>query len=63
MNMFKDFLKKNWQYALVLVYILFPIDVIPDSIPLVGNVDDSILLLLSFVKQYTDFKKQKNTGV
>jgi len=61
--MLGKFLKKNWQYILVIGYILFPIDVVPDAIPLVGNVDDSILLLLSFVKQYMDFKKEERTGV
>lgn len=48
----KDFIKRHWLDILVLLYILSPIDVIPDSIPFLGTTDDAFLVLLDIVRTY-----------
>lgn len=40
-----------------LVYLLSPVDAIPDPIPLVGLTDDVGVLTLAFAKLATDLKK------
>jgi uncharacterized membrane protein YkvA (DUF1232 family) len=59
----KKFLEKYWQFILSIIYILLPVDLIPDAIPFLGGLDDSILVILGLVKQYLDYKKSKNHGV
>ncbi len=59
----KDFLSKKWPYLVVIAYILFPIDILPDALPLLGSVDDSVLLLATLLKDYADTKKEKSNGV
>ena len=34
--------------ALALVYLLWPADILPDLLPLIGQVDDAAILLLAF---------------
>ncbi|KKR06039.1 MAG: hypothetical protein UT34_C0001G0079 [candidate division WS6 bacterium GW2011_GWF2_39_15] len=54
-----DFFKNNWLLFLAIIYVISPIDILPDSLPLIGNLDDSALLVLEVVKQYVDYKKSK----
>ncbi len=59
----KNFFARKWPYIFVVLYILFPIDLIPDALPILGNVDDSVLLIASLLKEYIEYRKEKNTGV
>jgi len=59
----KNFFARKWPYIFVILYILFPIDLIPDALPILGNVDDSVLLIASLLKEYIEYRKEKNTGV
>lgn len=53
-----SFFKKNWYSIVVLLYLISPVDFVPDDIPLVGSVDDASLLLIDLVRQYLSFKKK-----
>lgn len=44
---------------LVLGYILFPIDIIPEAIPLLGVSDDTALLLLELIRRLNKYKEKK----
>jgi uncharacterized membrane protein YkvA (DUF1232 family) len=58
------FFKKYWPFILSIIYILIPTDLIPDIVPFLGGVDDSLLVILSLVKQYIDSKDlKKGNGV
>jgi uncharacterized membrane protein YkvA (DUF1232 family) len=47
----KDFLKKNWMVIVALVYLLSPVDFIPDVLPVLGASDDVLVLLATlFIK-------------
>ena len=54
------FLKKYWIFILAIIYILLPVDLVPDVIPFFGGMDDSTMVILGLVKQYLDAKKKKN---
>jgi uncharacterized membrane protein YkvA (DUF1232 family) len=57
------FFKKYWVFFLAIAYILLPTDLIPDVIPLLGGVDDSLVLVLGLIKRYIDYRKEDNSGV
>ncbi len=48
----KNFIKRHWLDIIVLLYILSPIDLIPDSIPFLGTTDDAFLVLLDMIRTY-----------
>lgn len=54
------FLKKYWPFLAAIVYILLPVDLIPDIIPVLGGLDDSSLVVLGLIRQYLDSKKISN---
>ena len=56
------FFKKYWIFFVAIVYILLPTDLIPDVIPLLGGVDDSLLLVLGLIKRYIDYRKEKKSN-
>lgn len=47
-----NFFSKNWMLILVVVYILSPLDLIPDALPVAGAVDDFLLLAIELVRRY-----------
>ncbi len=55
----KKFLEKYWLFILSIIYIILPVDLIPDVIPFLGGLDDSTLVILGLIKQYIDYKKGK----
>jgi len=57
----KKFLKKNWLLAFAVLYVLSPIDILPDQIPLIGQVDDALLVLVELIRKYNEYKREKNT--
>lgn len=61
MNMF---VKKYWPLIFSIIYIILPLDLIPDVIPLFGGIDDSLLLVLGLIKQdLTSKELKKSNGV
>ncbi|MGI6423388.1 MAG: DUF1232 domain-containing protein [Candidatus Dojkabacteria bacterium] len=58
------FFKRYWIFFLAIFYIFLPTDLIPDAIPFLGGVDDSLLLILGLIKRYIEYRKeQKEAGV
>jgi uncharacterized membrane protein YkvA (DUF1232 family) len=61
----KAFLKENWMLIAAVLYILFPVDFIPDFLPALGLSDDLGALLLAIVVRYwqhtRSFNKPKKT--
>lgn len=52
------FLEKNWLLILAIIYLILPIDLIPDAIPVVGSLDDSALLIINLIQKYILWKKE-----
>ncbi len=48
----KGFFKSNWILLFAIIYIVLPVDLIPDAIPFLGGLDDSAILILQLIKQY-----------
>lgn len=59
----KKFLKKHWLDILMLIYVLLPIDIIPDAIPILGTADDVIVILLDLLKIYYLEQKKNNEAI
>lgn len=57
MNTSKTFLKKNILLIIAVIYLLLPIDLIPDRLPLVGNLDDATLFVIALIRKYIEWKK------
>lgn len=45
----RAFIKKHWKMILVVLYVLSPIDLIPDFIVGLGFTDDALLMILTIV--------------
>jgi uncharacterized membrane protein YkvA (DUF1232 family) len=56
----KEFLKKNWLLIVALIYVLLPVDLIPDIIPLAGQTDDALVVLIEIIKRYLEYQKTNN---
>ena len=56
----KNFLKENWFLVLTVLYVLSPIDIIPDQIPLIGQTDDAMLVFVELIRKYSEYKKGQN---
>lgn len=52
-------MKENWLLLLAIVYILSPIDAIPDWLPVVGQADDLLVLLFEIVDRVRKFKNKR----
>lgn len=53
----KEFVKDNWYLLFALAYLISPLDFLPDSLPLIGNVDDAIVLLIEVMRRYQSNRK------
>lgn len=47
----KNFVKENWLLILAILYLIFPIDLIPDIIPALGMGDDASLLIIEIIRR------------
>ena len=56
----KKFLKENWLLVFAVLYVLSPIDIIPDQIPLIGQTDDAMVVFIELIRKYGEYKKEKN---
>jgi uncharacterized membrane protein YkvA (DUF1232 family) len=56
----KVFLKQNWPFILLILYFIFPIDIIPDFLaPIIGPVaytDDVVVAILLLIKQILTYR-------
>jgi len=52
------FLAKNWLLILAIIYLILPVDLIPDVIPVFGSLDDSALLIINLIQKYILWKKE-----
>ena len=52
------FLAKNWLLILAIIYLILPVDLIPDVIPVLGSLDDSALLIINLIQKYILWKKE-----
>ncbi len=59
MDSSKTFLKNNVFLILAIIYLILPIDLIPDRVPLFGNLDDATLFVLALIQKYVELKKEK----
>jgi uncharacterized membrane protein YkvA (DUF1232 family) len=53
------FLEKNWLLILAIIYLILPVDLIPDAIPVVGSLDDAALLIINLIQKYILWKREK----
>jgi uncharacterized membrane protein YkvA (DUF1232 family) len=55
-----NFLKKNWFTILVLLYLISPVDLIPEGlIPVAGQSDDALVALIELLRQWSSYKKKE----
>lgn len=61
-TVFVRFMKENWISILLMIYILSPIDLIPEAIlPVIGQTDDFVVGLLEVMRRWYLFKKNKQS--
>lgn len=58
----KAFFKKYWLFIVAIIYILIPVDLIPDVIPFFGGLDDSTLVILGVIREYLQNRKKKESN-
>lgn len=51
---------KNPLVWISIIYLLFPVDIVADAIPVAGTVDDLIILILTLM--YQDYCGRQNKG-
>lgn len=56
---FTTFIKRNWRILLAIVYLLSPIDILPDFIAGLGISDDILVLLATLFIEYRRYTKEK----
>ncbi|MBN1374256.1 DUF1232 domain-containing protein [Candidatus Dojkabacteria bacterium] len=55
----KNFLKENWLLIVAIIYLIWPLDIIPDFTPFVGQTDDSVLFAIELFRRW--YNQRKNT--
>lgn len=57
------FVKENWLLVAAILYVLSPIDLIPDFVPAIGYSDDLAILVLTLIINYLRFRKKVKNNV
>ena len=52
MKNIKKFFKENWLIILAIIYLIWPIDIIPDIVPVAGQTDDAVLLAIEMIRRW-----------
>lgn len=56
----KNFIKTNWLLILTIIYVISPVDIIPEMfVPIAGNVDDAGVVFIELLRRYYEYKKKK----
>jgi uncharacterized membrane protein YkvA (DUF1232 family) len=59
---FLIFMKENWPSLLALIYVLSPIDLIPEAlIPVVGYADDVVIVGIELFRRWYVFNKKNRS--
>jgi uncharacterized membrane protein YkvA (DUF1232 family) len=53
----KDVKVNKWLLAFVIGYSLLPVDIIPDAIPLLGTLDDTLVWIIQIMQVANSGKK------
>lgn len=53
------FARKHWKLILAVIYLISPIDIIPDVLIPFGYTEDAILLLMAVLEYYSKKRKKK----
>ena len=56
-----SFSKKHWKLLLAVAYLLIPVDLVPDFLPVLGVSDDVLVLILTLVMEYLQYRKTFKT--
>ncbi len=52
------FLSRNWLLIVAIIYLILPIDLIPDAIPVLGSLDDAALLIINLIQKYILWRRE-----
>lgn len=55
----KNFLKENWLLILGIIYLIMPIDLVPDVVPVAGAVDDATILGIELIRRWLNSRPIK----
>ncbi len=58
-NKENSFLKDNWFLLVAIVYLLLPTDFIPDIIPFLGKIDDTLIFIIELINRFRFYKGQE----
>lgn len=53
----KSFLAQHWLLVVAIIYLLLPVDLVPDTIPVLGLLDDAGLLLVQLLQEYNRWRR------
>ncbi|WKZ30999.1 MAG: YkvA family protein [Candidatus Dojkabacteria bacterium] len=53
------FVKNNFLLIAAIIYLLIPIDFLPDVVPILGYGDDVVLLAAGLLRSYVKYKQGK----
>lgn len=56
-NTKKSFLAQHWLLVVAIIYLLLPVDLVPDTIPVLGLLDDAGLLLVQLLQEYNRWRR------
>jgi uncharacterized membrane protein YkvA (DUF1232 family) len=59
----KKFIKENWLLIIAILYLIFPLDLIPDIIPVIGMADDTALLVVELIRRIVSKKNSSSKEI
>ena len=58
---FMKFLGQHWATIAAILYVIMPLDIIPDFIPVAGGIDDAVILSYQLYQEYKAYKAGKTS--